>query len=48
MVTESAAFRFIDLFVGIGGLRRGFEAIGGACTFTSEWDRFAQKTYRRN
>ncbi len=42
------AFRFIDLFAGIGGLRLGFEVIGGRCVFTSEWDRFAQKTYARN
>lgn len=42
------AFRFIDLFAGIGGLRLGFEAIGGVCVFTSEWDKFAQKTYARN
>jgi len=42
------AFRFIDLFAGIGGLRLGFEAIGGRCVFTSEWDKFAQKTYSRN
>lgn len=42
------AFRFIDLFAGIGGLRRGFDAIGGHCVFTSEWDRFAQQTYRAN
>ncbi|MEQ7873998.1 DNA (cytosine-5-)-methyltransferase [Sphingomonas sp. ASV193] len=42
------AFRFIDLFAGIGGLRLGFEAIGGQCVFTSEWDKFAQKTYARN
>jgi len=41
-------FRFIDLFAGIGGLRIGFEAIGGRCVFTSEWDRWSQKTYRRN
>jgi DNA (cytosine-5)-methyltransferase 1 len=42
------AFRFIDLFAGIGGLRLGFEAIGGRCVFTSEWDKYAQKTYQRN
>lgn len=42
------AFAFIDLFAGIGGLRLGFEAIGGKCVFTSEWDRWSQKTYARN
>lgn len=31
-----AAFRFIDLFAGIGGLRLAFEAQGGQCVFTSE------------
>lgn len=41
-------FRFIDLFAGIGGLRRGFDAIGGRCVFTSEWDRFSQETYLAN
>jgi DNA (cytosine-5)-methyltransferase 1 len=44
----SASFRFIDLFAGIGGMRRGFESIGGKCVFTSEWDRFSQETYRAN
>ncbi len=43
-----ASFTFIDLFAGIGGLRLGFEAIGGTCVFTSEWDRYSQKTYRAN
>ena len=43
-----ARFRFIDLFAGIGGLRVGFENIGGKCVFTSEWDRFAAETYRKN
>lgn len=43
-----AKFRFIDLFAGIGGLRLGFEAIGGECVFTSEWDRWSQKTYAKN
>lgn len=41
-------FRFIDLFAGIGGLRIGFEAIGGRCIFTSEWDAWSQKTYALN
>lgn len=41
-------FRFIDLFAGIGGMRLGFESIGGECVFTSEWDKYAQQTYRAN
>ncbi len=41
-------FRFIDLFAGIGGLRRPFEEIGGRCVFTSEWDRFCRETYTAN
>lgn len=44
----SEAFRFIDLFAGIGGLRKGFEPLGGRCVFTSEWDKYAQLTYRAN
>ena len=41
-------FTFIDLFAGIGGLRRGFDAIGGKCIFTSEWDKYSEQTYRSN
>ncbi len=43
-----AAFSFVDLFAGIGGMRMGFEAAGGRCVFTSEWNAFAQKTYAAN
>jgi DNA (cytosine-5)-methyltransferase 1 len=45
---NSTSFRFIDLFAGIGGLRIGFQSIGGHCVFTSEWDKYSQETYRRN
>lgn len=41
-------FRFIDLFAGIGGIRSGFEAIGGECVFTSEWNRYSVRTYKAN
>jgi DNA (cytosine-5)-methyltransferase 1 len=41
-------FRFIDLFAGIGGLRRPFEEIGGKCIFTAEWDRYSRQTYTAN
>ncbi len=45
---DNAAFTFIDLFAGIGGIRMGFEAQGGRCVFTSEWNPWAQKTYLAN
>ncbi len=41
-------FRYIDLFAGIGGIRIPFQELGGECVFTSEWDSFAQKTYKMN
>ena len=40
-------FTFIDLFAGIGGIRLGFETIGGKCVFSSEWDPIAQETYKK-
>lgn len=45
---DDYTFTFIDLFAGIGGLRKGFEAINGKCVFTCEWDRYSQQTYRAN
>lgn len=41
-------FSFIDLFAGIGGIRMAFEAHGGRCVFSSEWNPWAQKTYMAN
>lgn len=41
-------FRFIDLFAGIGGVRLGFQQNGGACVFSSEFDKHAQQTYKMN
>ncbi len=45
---DKEAFKFIDLFAGIGGIRIPFQELGGKCVFSSEWDQFAQKTYRVN
>lgn len=45
---EKPRFTFIDLFAGIGGLRKGFEPFGGKCVFTSEWNKYSQETYRAN
>lgn len=43
--------RIIDLFAGIGGIRRGFENASNnkiECVFTSEWDKYAAQTYKIN
>lgn len=45
---ESPKFRFIDLFAGIGGFRLAFQNLGGKCVFTSEIDKYSQKTYQTN
>ena len=41
-------YRFIDLFAGIGGIRKGLESAGGRCVFTVEIDKFAKETYSAN
>ncbi len=41
-------FKFVDLFAGIGGIRKGFEEAGGQCVFTSEWNKPAVRTYKAN
>lgn len=48
MPTKWDNFRFIDLFAGIGGIRLGFESVGGHCVFSSEFDEDACKTYEAN
>ncbi|NVK31418.1 MAG: DNA (cytosine-5-)-methyltransferase [Gammaproteobacteria bacterium] len=45
---DNPSFSFIDLFAGIGGFRLAFQAQGGQCVFSSEWDKFAQQTYDAN
>lgn len=45
---SESRFTFIDLFAGIGGIRLPFQRLGGHCVFTSEWDKYAQKTYLAN
>lgn len=45
---KNPKFKFIDLFAGIGGFRMAFQNLGGKCIFTSEWDKFSQKTYEAN
>lgn len=47
-VPKDPKFSFIDLFAGIGGFRLALQSLGGACVFSSEWDKYAQKTYEAN
>ncbi|MEI8230476.1 MAG: DNA (cytosine-5-)-methyltransferase [Candidatus Peregrinibacteria bacterium] len=41
-------FTFIDLFAGIGGIRKAFEKHGGECVFSSEWNKYSCMTYKSN
>lgn len=45
---SSDNLNFIDLFAGIGGIRKGFEDENTKCVFSSEWDKFASATYEAN
>ena len=45
---EECRFKQIDLFAGIGGIRQAFQKHGGYNVYSSEWDKFAQTTYRIN
>lgn len=46
---DNAKYKMIDLFAGIGGTRLGFQLNGNVkVVFTSEWDKFSQKTYKAN
>ena len=42
------AFKFIDLFAGIGGFHHAMHDLGGKCVFASEIDKHARETYTEN
>lgn len=48
LVPEAAAFTFIDLFAGIGGMRIAYEKVGGHCVYSNEWNKYCQQTYFAN
>lgn len=41
-------FKYIDLFSGIGGFHQAMDQLGGECVFSSEIDKYAIETYRKN
>ena len=47
MQKQKIDFTFIDLFAGIGGLRKAFEPYG-ECLFSSELNEYSKKTYCEN
>ena len=42
------AFKFVDLFAGIGGFHAALGALGGECVYASEWDKDAAQIYANN
>ncbi len=42
------AFRFVDLFAGIGGFHLALSKLGGECVLASEWNPYARQTYEAN
>lgn len=45
---SKAAFTFIDLFAGIGGMRIAYQNAGGSCVYSNEWNKYSQQTYFAN
>lgn len=41
-------FKYIDLFSGIGGFHQAMDQLGGECVFSSEIDKYAIQTYKKN
>lgn len=46
--SDTAAFTFIDLFAGIGGMRIAYEQAGGHCVYSNEWNKYSRQTYFAN
>lgn len=47
-MTEPGAFRYVDLFAGIGGFHAVLDAMGGECVYAVEIDPAARRVYEAN
>lgn len=45
---DGAAFRFVDLFAGLGGFHRALEALRGEVVFAAEWEPTLNALYEKN
>lgn len=45
---DGVAFRFIDLFAGLGGFHRALEKLGGEAVFAAEWEPTLNALYEKN
>ena len=48
MSDSSAAFRFVDLFAGLGGFHRALEGLHGEAVFAAEWEPKLNVLYEHN
>ncbi|MEW1990175.1 DNA (cytosine-5-)-methyltransferase [Brevibacterium casei] len=48
MQDEKAAFRFVDLFAGLGGFHVALRQLGGEGVFAAEWDPELNELYSKN
>ena len=42
------AFRFVDLFAGLGGFHLALARMGGQCVFAAEWKEHLRDLYEKN
>ena len=48
MVLAAPAFKFVDLFAGVGGFHAALKSYGGRCVYSVEIDKAAADVYHRN
>ena len=48
MGTSSEAFRFVDLFAGLGGFHVALDELGGRGVFAAEWEPKLNALYKVN